>query len=244
VINGHSLPVTDLILSETHLFSSSLDFSVKLWNLKLLKRTGKSEKQKQAAMLLMTIEYPEPISSISSDNLNLTLAAASENGNIYRTRLNELKSKEKEQKSCWQTGRKCQQIRFSMDSTEIYTAEEDQINVWTAQSGTNVRNIKNIKNCKLFFSVLDVWNLNDSGLVKKNKNSQMEKLAHGPSDQDYVIRLESTRETECPLMEILLPNNDFTMENRNDESKADLLDQIESLKKQNINLYSQIVQHI
>ncbi len=45
-------------------------------------------------------------------------------------------------------------------------------------------------------------------------------------------------------MEILLPNNDFTMENRNDESKADLLDQIESLKKQNINLYSQIVQHI
>ena len=100
--------------------------------------------------------------------MNLVLVAASENGNVYQSTLNTLKVKEKEENTSWQTGRKCQLIRFSMDSTEIFTAENDQINIWSAQSGTNIRNIQNIKSIKLFFSVLDVWNLNDVSLIRQS----------------------------------------------------------------------------
>merc|ERR1711990_777792 len=121
VINAHSLPVTDLEIKDDFCFTSSTDFSIKVWNLAKLRLCGKMEKIQQGNLLMATIEYPEAISSISSDNMNLSLIGLGASGTVYRSNIGlqvqaaNASSTNNEMASSWKIDDNPNCIRFSSD---------------------------------------------------------------------------------------------------------------------------------
>jgi len=243
VINAHSLPVTDLEIKDDFCFTSSTDFSIKVWNLAKLRLCGKMEKIQQGNLLMATIEYPEAIISISSDNMNLNLLGLGKSGTVYRSNIgidtaNNITSS-------WNIEEKPERISFNPDGNEIVTSSDRQINIFDADSQTNLRNIFINKKCTFFFSILDSWKISKKGFGQtKNKNSQIAKLSHLPSNDDFSLSLPSRKEVSCPL---LMGALDFEGGNeviiKEEGSNEDLKKEIERLKKQNQNLYSQLVQN-
>jgi len=81
VISAHQQPITDIFIASDLAFSSSLDFTVKVWNLEGLKQiTSKKRKIVKSELIRAVIEYPAAISSINTDGLMLRLFACSMDG--------------------------------------------------------------------------------------------------------------------------------------------------------------------
>ena len=106
---------------------------------------------------MATIEYPEAIISISSDNMNLSLLGLGKSGTVYRSNIGI--DTASNITSSWKIEEKPEAISFSPDGNEIVTSGDRQINIFDADSQTNLRNIFINKKCLFFFSVLDSWNI-------------------------------------------------------------------------------------
>ena len=75
-LNAHSLPVSDLFLEEDLLFSSSSDFTVKIWSLQELKAKNdesKENKIKQSSLLLSTVDFPAAVTSLTLEGSMKTM---------------------------------------------------------------------------------------------------------------------------------------------------------------------------
>ena len=117
---------------------------------------------------MATIEYPEAISSISSDNMNLSLIGLGASGTVYRSNIGlqvqaavqqNTSSTNNGMTSSWKIDDNPNCIRFSSDGNEIITSTDKQINIFDSESQTNIKNIFINKQCVFFFSVLDCWNI-------------------------------------------------------------------------------------
>ena len=82
-LNAHSLPVSDLFLEEDLLFSSSSDFTVKIWSLQELKAKSEESKEnkiKQSTLLLSTIDFPAAVTSLTLEGSMKTMFASTSDG--------------------------------------------------------------------------------------------------------------------------------------------------------------------
>ena len=136
------------------------------------------EKIQQGNLLMATIEYPEAITSVCTDHMNLNLIGLGKSGMVYRSNIG-LDTNSLEMKN-WKIEENPEIISFSPDGNEIITASDRQINIFAADSQANIRNIFINKKCLFFFSVLDTWNIsqvNDSFFnYSYKKTSRLGKL--------------------------------------------------------------------
>ena len=92
VINAHSLPLTDVVLKSGIIYTASIDFSVKVWDLAPLTNIENKKQVQQGKLLKTTIQYPEPVKSIDVDKLSLKLVASGESGKIYFSAISTVQS--------------------------------------------------------------------------------------------------------------------------------------------------------
>lgn len=88
LLNAHQQPITDLFVSSNLLFSASLDFTVKIWDLEKLNSKTENEKIEQSKIIVTSVEFPSAVSSITCDGLNMVLVACAMDGrfeinNVY-----------------------------------------------------------------------------------------------------------------------------------------------------------------
>ena len=93
MINAHSLPLTDVVLKCGIVYTASIDFSVKVWDLTPLTNIENKKQVQQGKLLKTTIQYPEPIKSIDVDKLSTKLVASGESGKIYFSLISTVQSK-------------------------------------------------------------------------------------------------------------------------------------------------------
>ena len=82
VLNAHQQPITDLFVNSNLLFSSSLDFTVKIWDLEKLNLREENEKVEQNQIIVTSVEFPSAVSSITCDGMNLNLVACAMDGRL------------------------------------------------------------------------------------------------------------------------------------------------------------------
>ncbi|CAG5105398.1 Oidioi.mRNA.OKI2018_I69.chr1.g2097.t1.cds [Oikopleura dioica] len=246
-LNAHSLPITDVFLEEDLLYTSSSDFTVKIWSLEELKenRSEKEKKIKQSSLLLSTLDFPAAVTSIALEGSMKTLFASTSDGRLHKMDMS-LKLLEKGPHKTDQTDWRHDAshgdifIETSLDGLDCLTSSGNTLRIWTSDSAALLRSIQLAGCCHSFYSKVDIWGILKTDLGKvKSKSASMEKVQHVPSKDDVLLRFESLKKTNCPLMELVSL--------RATQPKAESIErteendsEIKRLKKLNSELYRQL----
>ncbi|CBY19508.1 unnamed protein product [Oikopleura dioica] len=249
-LNAHSLPISDLFLEEDLLFTSSNDFTVKIWSLQELKAKNEESKEnkiKQSSLLLSTIDFPAAVTSITLQGSLKTMFASTSDGRLHKMDMS-LKLLERGAHKAEQTDWRHDAskgdifIGTSLDGLECFTSSGNALRIWTSDSGALLRTIQLAGCCFSFYSKMDVWSLLKTDLGKvKSKSVSMEKIQHVPSKDDVLLKFESVKKLSCPLLELVsLRANQLKSEKIPKKEELESEKEIKRLKKLNSELYRQL----
>jgi len=143
-------------------------------------------------------------------------------------------------------------IQTNIAGTECATGSGNCVKLWEAESGALLRMLSLSGNVRVMSHVTDVWGLTQGQLKGgKEKNSDIGKLQHIPSKDDVVLKLQSVRNHNCPLLAVAMEKNlswDNQYQDECDKSnQSDELNQtkeIERLKQLNSILYAQLIEKV
>jgi len=243
VINAHSLPLTDLTLRSGVVYTASVDFSVKVWDLTPLTNVEQTKQVQQGRLLKATIQYPEPIRSIDLDALCLTLVAAGESGTIYSSMLSTMNNIDSKTDN-----KMCRKLRYNISSSELILMEDKQITIRCAQSRTMLKTISFTKGVNFFTIELDKWGLCEKRQGPSRRNAQSKPFAHQVSSDDYVVSFDSVKKIHCPLLDVVGYHDlnqaepSAPLSESNDHESIELRKQVELLERKNEEMYRKLVE--